>query len=156
MKANKEMRAALLAAALCAASALSAAQDGPAPQPQTTSSGIEYVSGGVGQLQRQAMEAMSQDYNLRLTFARRGTGAYLADVKVTVENMKKETMLDVVSSGPMLFAKLPAGSYRVAAELGGQRQVQQATIKPGRPRGLIYYFPRQGNDATPAGQRGGG
>src|SRR5713101_7974110 len=96
---------------LAGASSVSAAEDATPNviQPQKTPAGIEYVAGGIGEGREKAMKSMRKDYNLRLTFARPKTGAYLADVKVTIESPKKEKVLDVVSPGPLLFANLPNG-----------------------------------------------
>lgn len=109
-------------------------------QLQTAASGIEYVSGGVGVAEKNAMEALRKNYNLRLTFARPRSGAYLVDVKVMIENGKKEKVLNVVSHGPLFFAKMPAGTYKVTAEFEGNSQAKTATVGGGQPRGLVYYF----------------
>ncbi|MFM0418837.1 carboxypeptidase regulatory-like domain-containing protein [Paraburkholderia aromaticivorans] len=107
---------------------------------QVTASGVKYVSGGIGAGSQQAMERVRKDYNLRLTFARPGSGEYLSDVRVRAENNSGETALDVVSHGPLLFARLPAGSYRVKADFEGKTQVRAVTIRKGHSRGLIFYF----------------
>jgi hypothetical protein len=52
--------------------------------PQTSASGIAYVTGGIGDGQQEALKAVQSAYNLRLTVARKNGGNYLADVKVTV------------------------------------------------------------------------
>lgn len=138
------LQASIFSAALALASASVAAQESATPAPQRTASGIAYVSGGVGDAQQQAMKNAMQDYNLRLTFARQQTGAYLAGVKVTIDQMgagKAATqVLETTSSGPMLFAKLPAGNYQVRAQVDGQ--VQTRTVKVGaKARDLVLHFP---------------
>jgi hypothetical protein len=105
--------------------------------PQTGAGGIEYVTGGIGDGQQQALKAMQSAYNLRLTFARKNGGNYLADVKVTVTG--KGVNLDAMAQGPMLYAKLPAGTYEVTAEYGGQRQTQKVTLGA-QGKALTMYF----------------
>ncbi|CAG2155298.1 carboxypeptidase-like regulatory domain-containing protein [Cupriavidus numazuensis] len=134
---------AVLALAISATSALAIAQETTVMKPQTTPSGIEYVSGGIGDGQQDAMKVMRKDYNLRLTFARPGSGEYLADVKVIIENADNAKVLETTSRGPLLFAKLPPGAYRITAEFEGQRQVKKATIRDGQPRGLVYRFAKK-------------
>ena len=107
---------------------------------QTSPSGIEYVSGGIGDARQEGMEALRKDFSLRLTFARPKSGDYVVDVKVTIENSKHEKVLDVVSGGPMLFANLPGGKYTVTADAEGHPQTKTATISKGHPRGLVFYF----------------
>src|SRR5690606_37917825 len=80
--------------------------------------------GGIGAEERAAMEAKAADYNLRLTFATKVSGAYLSDVKVAIRNARGETVLDTVAAGPWLFARLPRGEYRVAASAFGQTLAQ--------------------------------
>jgi len=108
--------------------------------PKVTAEGTQYVTGGIGQRQQKAMQAIRQDYSLRLTFARPKSGNYLADIKVIIKNEKDDTVLDVTSPAPLLFVKLPAGTYQVMADFEGKQQIKKAIIKEGHPRGLVYYF----------------
>lgn len=118
--------------------ALAYAQDqDTAITPQTSASGIQYVTGGIGDGQQQALKAMQSQYNLRLTFARKGGGNYLADVKVSVTG--KGASFEGVAQGPMLFVKLPPGAYQVTAEYGGQRQSQAVTLGA-QGKALTMYF----------------
>jgi len=110
---------------------------------QTSPSGIAYASGGVGDARQDAMEAIRKDYNLQLTFARPKSGDYVIDVKVKVENAKHENVLEVVSSGPLFFASLPAGKYTVTADAEGQPQTRRATISKRHTSALVFYFPER-------------
>jgi hypothetical protein len=76
--------------------------------------GIAYVSGGVGQDEADAMRAVRADYSMRATFAT-ASGTYLSDVAVRVENADGSTLFTTRSDGPFLYAKLPAGHYRLIA-----------------------------------------
>lgn len=136
------LRASVLTAVLVLASASVAAQTGPAPQ--VTPGGIPYLSGGVGDAQQQAMKDAMKDYNLRLTFARQSTGAFLAGVEVTIDQTgpgKGHTeILKTTSAGPMLFARLPAGNYQLRAQVDGQ--VQARTLKLGaQAQDVVLHFP---------------
>lgn len=135
---------ALLLAALALASGLAAAQQGAGLAPQTTPAGIGYLTGGVGDAQQQAMKNAMQDYNLRLTFARPERGAYLANVKVLIDRADEGTagsqVLAATATGPMMFVKLPAGEYRVRAELDGHVQAQTVRIAPGKAQDLVVYL----------------
>lgn len=135
---------AFLLATLALASGIAAAQEGAPLAPQTTPAGIGYVTGGVGDAQQQAMKNAMQNYNLRLTFARPGRGAYLANVKVLIdraeEGMAGSQMLAATATGPMMFVKLPAGNYRVRAELDGQVQSHTVSIAPGKAQDLVVYL----------------
>ncbi|SFN87780.1 hypothetical protein SAMN05660284_02431 [Formivibrio citricus] len=143
MKIKPVFFSALLGAALLTLPGISSAQDPVEITPQRSPAGIEYVMSSVGEDQQNAMAAIRKDYNFHLTFARPKSGEFLADVKVTVETVKKEKVLEVVSEGPYLFAKLPAGTYKVTAEFEGKSQTKTTTIRKNRSSDLVYYFAEQ-------------
>src|SRR5439155_8181880 len=69
---------------------------------------VPYATGGVGTDEQERMKALEQEgYNLKLLFAEKGTGAYIADVRVRVTDPSGRTMLDAIADGPALVAKLP-------------------------------------------------
>lgn len=144
MISRTHLQASVFSAILTLVSASAAAQGTAMPAQQLTSTGIAYVSGGVGDAQQQAMKEAMKDYNLRLTFARQQTGAYLANVKVTIDRIgagKDATqVLEAASDGPMLFARLPAGNYQLRAQVDGQ--VQTRTVNIGaQAQDLVLHFP---------------
>ncbi|MFA1594851.1 hypothetical protein, partial [Serratia nevei] len=75
--------------------------------------GINYINGGVGQDEQNAMRALRADYNLLLTFATKQSGAFRSDVQLYIMDAKGTTLLSVPNTGPMFYAKLPAGTYRI-------------------------------------------
>ena len=120
---------------------LAGAADSGAPTLQpVTEGGITYVSGGNGMEERQALNDVAGDYNLKLVFAEKGSGAYVADVKLSIMNMKGQKILEAVSDGPWFFVKLAPGRYKISAEAEGQSQVQQAKIGGGRLTQLHFYW----------------
>lgn len=98
--------------------------------------GIAYVSGGVGMDERAEMKAQSHGYNLFLTFAEK-SGAYLADVQVVVKALKGHKGFDTVAEGPLLYAALPPGKYRVSAEFDGKKQSRIVNL--GRAHEVFYW-----------------
>lgn len=117
-------------AALAAALALGGAWAG-AQEP-------EYISGGVGAEQREEMKAQRGEYNLLLTFADRD-GEMLAGVALTVRDRQGRTVLELPEAGPMVYAKLPPGSYRIVATAGGKQQVRAANVGRG-PREVAFHW----------------
>jgi hypothetical protein len=114
---------------------------------------VPYVTGGVGTDEQERMKALQQEgYNLSLVFAEQGTGAYLADVRVTVTDASGRTVLDATSDGPALVAKLPPGRYQVTADYRGMRQTR--TINAGRAERVAFHWPAESGSAPqPAGVR---
>lgn len=112
-------------AAVCAASAADLA-----PEVQNEN-GISYVSGGIGDQSQQAMEELASDFNLQLTFAQAQGGNYLADVPVIIQDDQGNSVLEVVSEGPIFYADLDPGAYTVMASSDGEVRERQVEIQEG-------------------------
>ena len=103
------------------------AQDGLPPL--QNSGGISYMTGGVGLEEAAAIKAAEKDFNLSLLFAKSKRGEYLADIKVSIADKAGKTVLKVVSDGPMLLVRLPAGAYKVSAVHGGKTLVKAVQVE---------------------------
>lgn len=105
-----------LAVALVSTYSLSQAQNGAhLPLPPGS-----FLSGGVGLEDQAAMREQRNHYNLRLSFAEHGTGAYLAGVSVSLlRHRTHESIGPFDDSGPMLYLRLLPGTYRLAATYAG-------------------------------------
>ena len=98
---------------------------GAPPLPRVQSDrGIRYVSGGVGEGERAELEAMSNQFNLRLLFAMQGSGEYLSAIRVNILDARGATILSAESKGPWFFAQLAPGDYTVETSVPGQAQQQ--------------------------------
>jgi hypothetical protein len=111
---------------------------GPEPQQQGD---IGFVSGGVGDDDRAALRQMAHNYNLRLQFAIQGSGEYLADVNVTLTDEKGRTLLDTISDGPLFFAKVPPGRYKITAAEGGRTLTRAVVVPADGPAAQAFYWP---------------
>lgn len=113
------LHAILVAAVLLAAPAVNA-QDYAAANPlpaEKTQGNVTYLSGGIGHDEAIAFRQLEPNYSLGLEFIANGaSGAeFLANVNVTITDRQGNVMLQTVSPGPLLFARLPDGSYKVTA-----------------------------------------
>lgn len=104
----------------------------PAPQAlnQATPSAANdsfFISGGVGKAERERMEAMKNQYNFKLQMATSG-GAFVSGVNVQITDAKGNKVLETVTDGPLLMAKLPAGSYTVTASKFGETKTQKVQL----------------------------
>jgi len=100
---------------------------------------VPYLSGGVGQDEREQLEAAAADYNLKLTFAR-ADGAFVADVDVTVKSKSGATLLAAKSEGPLFFARLPPGDYEVAATYRGVAKQDGVALGAGGQQELHFRW----------------
>jgi hypothetical protein len=133
VKTQRKLGRILTASALaCGSLALSA--------PAAERPSAEFVSGGVGLEARQQMKSQEGEFNLHLEFATTPSGEYLADVEVTITDARGGNVLSTRAEGPWLFARLPAGSYTVAARAGDTVRRQQISVGAGR-RHVVMRFP---------------
>ncbi len=107
---------------------------------------VPHVSGGIGEDEQQALQAEAANYNLRLSFAEKGSGAYLSDIKVTIRNAADATVLAAVSEGPWFFVRLAPGRYRITVEADGQAQTRTLTLLPGQAMKQHFYWVGKNND----------
>ena len=100
---------------------------------------ISHISGGIGLDDRKMFLEQSKNYNLQLSFAQQKTGEYVADVQVTIKNMKGKPILEAQSEGPLFYAKLPAGQYTIEAAYNGKMQSKKVSLKA-KPKQLYFYW----------------
>lgn len=116
------------------------AQD--AVPPLQTSGGVSYMTGGIGLEEAAAVKAAEKDFNLSLLFAQTRRGEYLSDIKVSIADKAGKTVLKVVSDGPMLLVRLPAGAYKISADHGGKTLEKTVQVEAkGVARAALVWEP---------------
>jgi hypothetical protein len=99
-----------------------------------------YVSGGIGEEDQQDMRVTRDLYNLRLTFAEVGTGAYIAGVTVTIEPAGPgATYGPFADCGPLFHMVLSPGVYRVNATYAGITLTRTVRVGKGATLGTFYW-----------------
>ncbi|KFB67200.1 hypothetical protein [Candidatus Accumulibacter vicinus] len=118
---------------------LLAATAGDVTPANTTSAPQEpgaWMSGGIGDEAREDMRKVAAAYNVHVMFSEQ-RGNYLAGIPFTVARLargSRQQIYAAVSDGPLLYLKLPPGSYQIAAEIDGVWQSQQ--VQAGAPGSL--------------------
>lgn len=100
---------------------------------------VRYLTGGVGEDERQELADRAAQYTLRITAARRKSGDFLADCKVAVTR-GTQIVLEAEMDGPVLLARLEPGLYRVRVEFEGKSQERQVTIGRTGMQSLYLYW----------------
>ncbi len=100
-----------------------------------------YITSGAGTEQVQAMSALADKFNLRLLFAASGAERYPAHAKVAIQDDRGSTIVDAVSDGPLFYARLPDGLYRVMIKSEGQTLIRIVNLQSGRKANLRFYWP---------------
>jgi hypothetical protein len=103
-------------------------------------SGVVYVTGGVSSEAVDLLKTMEKDFDLKLVFAN-SSGAYLSDVKVTIADASGHVVLDAMSEGPLLMAKLPAGSYRIDATFSGHPESHMIAVAANKLVTVDFRWP---------------
>lgn len=132
----------LLAAAgcSCAVNASAASPGSASPIARTTDGGVVYATGAVSNEDLQAVAGEKGRYNLWVTTAARGSGAYLSDAQVKICDAADAVVLETMMVGPWLFVDLPAGSYRIETTFEGRTQQRTLRVGGNRTQQVIVYF----------------
>lgn len=125
---------AISAVLLCAATQAHAMERG------VTDLGKPFVSGGVGAAEQNALRAEGQGYGLAILTAAKGTGNFLADVRIHITDAQSHEVLDTLMDGPWLLVDLPAGRYEVEATRDHHAQKHTVSFLARGHAETIFYF----------------
>ncbi len=114
-------------------------------KPQTQGD-VTFVTGGVGEEEHKALRAIQGRYNLHLTFAVKGSGEYVADVKVKITDAKGHAVLNTKTNGPNLFAQLKPGHYKVTADRDGHVLSEEFEAPAKHGVSIVFDFPVEKGD----------
>jgi len=131
-------RAMLLLVAASAAAFASAQTSTARPIPN---SGANYICGGIGLDDQEAIKAQARGHSLMLTFAAT-TGAFLADVDVQISDAKGNVVLSATCSGPIMLVDLPRkASWHVRAQSNGVTREKTLTAGGGGTARATLLWP---------------
>lgn len=139
MRAVRWMRAALIAAGISVPLSL-AASAMAAPQVQQQGA-VSFVSGGVGEDELQEIKKLSPAYPLELLFVTKGDPQeYLAGVKVQIKDKDGKIVLDTMSQGPFLLAKMLPGKYTISADHDGTVKRQIVQVAGAKTHRIVFVW----------------
>lgn len=127
------------AAAALALGAVSALATAEYVLPVQDYQGIPYVTGGVGLEEREALAQVAGNYNLKVTLAMQA-GNYVSDVQITILDRQSNVVFEGVSNGPLLYTRLPPGSYTVQASGFGQQFQRSVQVSERGLREVAFYW----------------
>ena len=81
---------------------------------------ISIMYGGIGKPERMLMAKFSGDYNLKLVFIALPSNKYLSNVVVNILDKEEHKIIEVISEGPIFFARLIPGIYTVKVVYQGR------------------------------------
>ena len=114
-----------------------------------SNAGVPTVSGGVGLNARDNLRSQAPEHNVKLVFSL-NTGNYVSDVQVKVTDASGRTLIDDVSNGPWLMAKLPPGNYTATAVYNGKPVTQKLSVAKSGVRTANFRWPASAEQAVGA------
>ena len=112
-----------------------------APPAKRSATGIEYMSGGVGKEERDALHLASKAYPLKMVLSKPGDDkAFVADAQVRIADASGKSVFEADGVGPLVFVNLPGGSYTVAVTAQGQTKQQTTAVSSGQQTAISFGF----------------
>lgn len=103
------------------------------------SGNVRWVTGGVGQQERQQIQTMAKDFNLSLLFSST-EGHFFGSTKVLITDSASNTVMDSQAKGPYFFVDLPKGDYQVAATMFEQTQTKSLSMPATGRREMAFRW----------------
>ena len=129
-------------------STLSFAQENPSLPPVKTQGQTQFLSGGIGQDESEAIfqARSSWPLMLELTQAAGSKAEYISDVQITIKDELRNTVLDTNAEGPYLLAKLPTGKYSLQATHNSVTLHRNLNIQKGSGKKITLVWPAPKNN----------
>jgi len=134
---KKNMRYPGLAAVVFASAVTASGAHAYSLQPQQTGN-VTYLTGGIGDEERDALKTVKNDYNFSLMSASKA-GEFVGNTQVVIKDRQGNQLVNTYA-GPMFYAQLPPGRYTVQAISEGQSRSQNITIAQGRSSNVHFSW----------------
>jgi hypothetical protein len=85
------------------------------------------ITGGVGEASRAKIEAVQNQYSLKLVYTGKG-GMYLSDVNVSITDKSGQVVATQTTEGPIMLVSLAPGRYTVESNYGGHVKKNTITV----------------------------
>jgi hypothetical protein len=108
------------------------------------SQGIEYISGGIGSEESDAMLALGKKWPLVLEFSQDHPQRplWIADVTVKIIDQKKKVVFEALSEGPIMLLKINAGKYDAEYSFEGKVLKRSLVVEEGKLQKQSVVWPR--------------
>jgi hypothetical protein len=105
---------------------------------------IEYISGGIGSEESDAMLALGKKWPLTLEFSQDHPQRplWVADVTVKIFDQKKNLVFEALCDGPIMLLKITAGKYDAEYTFEGKVLKRSLVIEEGKFQKQSVVWPR--------------
>jgi len=142
MKGRMTLAATLAGALACAGGAFGAVSG-------IAAGGVVFMSGGIGETERQEMLARETEFDLTIWAALKGSCAFVVPERLWIDDAKGKAVFEIEPEGPITYLHLGPGRYRVNASYSGVTATQAVTI-PVVGRRNVYFYWSSAEDVGPA------
>ena len=106
--------------------------------------GIEYISGGIGSEESDAMLALGKKWPLVLEFSQDHPQRplWVADVTVKILDQKKKVVFEALSEGPIMLLKMNPGKYDAEYSFEGKVLKRSLVIEEAKFQKQSIVWPR--------------
>ncbi len=132
-------------------STLSFAEENPSLPPIKTQGQTQFVSGGIGKDESEAMLQARSSWPLTLqltqsTQAAGSTAEYISDVQIIIKDVLGNIVLDTTADGPYLLVNLPAGKYSLDATYNSITLHRNISLQKGSGKKVTLVWPAAKDD----------
>jgi fructose-bisphosphate aldolase class 1 len=108
------------------------------------SQGIEFISGGIGSEESDAMLALGKKWPLVLEFSQDHPQRplWVADVTVKILDQKKKVVFEALSEGPIMLLKMNPGKYDAEYSFEGKVLKRTLVVEEGKFQKQSVVWPR--------------
>lgn len=143
MNTAKFMRAVSIMALLCVinTSVFSQEELDSSLPPAQSQGQIEFLTGGIGHDESQAILKEGGKWPLMLELAKGGSprAVYISDVQISIKDVSGSTVLETITKGPYLLAKLPPGKYSLDATYEGNTLHRDLNLQKGHKKITLLW-----------------
>ena len=115
----------------------------PMPMHDMHTGEVSYLTGGIGSSEAESMREAAKDYALEIVFVQKlkQLEEFISDVKVQIQDAKKNTVLDVTTEGSFLLVNLPNGKYIITAEFNNDTKQQKVNVGAKKHQKIVFWWP---------------
>lgn len=99
-----------------------------------------YINGGIGKDEQHYMRTVAKDWPLRMVFSARKDNEFVAGVQLRITDSRGRPYLQLQDVGPMTYAMLPAGTYRLTASVDGKSETREVVLGGKTPRDVAFHW----------------
>jgi len=106
------------------------------------------VSGGIGSEEAEAIRLQAPEFPVHITFSEGKDGKSITDVALKITNHDGFSVFELPSAGPILYIKLPDGSYDISSQYGGITKLGKVKVLRNKSANVYLNWDASSDDAA--------